>query len=234
MRHNTSRRNINKRKKRKAILRKIELTVLCFYLIAALFSIGIMICTNDKNVFGFDNNDTISDNISIPNIESIDIIEAEEVYTTTETTQPDELELVKFHPIEYRYEMTDEEFSMFVRCVEAEVTGTEHTFGLPYDDVYLAKLHVAQVILNRIESPNFPNTVEEVIFYPYAFSPVYDGRYYDVEIEDITIQACKDALLASTEDTVYGCEFFIQDRTYCKYGYYVFTDAVGHSFFKEY
>lgn len=133
----------------------------------------------------------------------------------------------------YRYIITEKEFEEFVRVVEAEVTG-QNPKGLNYDEAFKCKLHVAQVILNRVESPYFPDTVHDVIFQKNAFTPLVDGRYYDVEISQVTIDACKAALLSSVEDTTYGCEFFSSGTKTCKYGSYVFTDEVGHSFFKSY
>lgn len=133
----------------------------------------------------------------------------------------------------FRYKCSDEEFDLFTRCVEAEVTGEEPK-GLTGDTAYYCKMHVAQVILNRIESPLFPDTMSEVILQPYAFSPTVDGRFYTVEISDLTREVCRDALLATTYDTVDGCEFFRSDSSYSPYGMYVFTDEVGHSFFKSY
>lgn len=36
---------------------------------------------------------------------------------------------------------------------------------------------VADVVLNRVHDPRFPNTIEGVIFQPYQFSPIRDGSY---------------------------------------------------------
>lgn len=132
-----------------------------------------------------------------------------------------------------RYNITEKEFSEFVRVVEAEVTG-DYPFGVSYEESYKSKLRVAQVILNRVESSDFPDTIHGVIFQKNAFTPLLDGRYYSVEISQVTIDACKDALLLTTEDITYGCEFFKSGPKECKYGSYVFTDSVGHSFFKSY
>ena len=135
--------------------------------------------------------------------------------------------------VDYRYNITEKEFKEFVRVVEAEVTG-DNPFGVDDEDAYESKLRVAQVILNRVESPHFPDTVHDVIFQKNAFTPLLDGRYYEVEISDITIQACKDALLSTTPDLTDGCEFFSSGTKTCLYGSYNFTDAVGHSFFNSY
>lgn len=134
---------------------------------------------------------------------------------------------------EYRYIITDKEFEEFVRVVEAEVTGS-NPFGVGYDEAFNSKLRVAQVILNRVESSKFPNTVREVIFQKNAFTPLVDGRYYEVEISQVTIDACRAALLKETKDLTNGCEFFSSGTKTCKYGSYTFTDSVGHSFFKSY
>lgn len=41
---------------------------------------------------------------------------------------------------------------------------------------FQGKVAVASVILNRVLSPDFPNTIEGVVFQPYAFSCVIDGQ----------------------------------------------------------
>ena len=83
---------------------------------------------------------------------------------------------------------------------ETELSVTEYNRGLSEKDKYLlAKLAMAEaegesletkvlivlVVLNRVESNNFPNTVEGVIFQKlngiYQFSPIGDGRWNKVE-----------------------------------------------------
>ena len=57
------------------------------------------------------------------------------------------------------------------------------------------KALVMQVILNRAQSPLFPNTIKEVIFEErggtYQFSPLFDGRFYKVEPNDDCWEALK-------------------------------------------
>lgn len=53
---------------------------------------------------------------------------------------------------------------------EAEGEGTE------------GKALVMKVVLNRVESREFPNSIEDVVFQPGQFEPVLDdGRYWNVE-----------------------------------------------------
>lgn len=59
---------------------------------------------------------------------------------------------------------------LMARLVHAEAGG----------EPYAGKVAVATVILNRLKSPNFPNTIKGVIYQVesghYAFTPVQDGR----------------------------------------------------------
>lgn len=59
---------------------------------------------------------------------------------------------------------------LMARLVHAEAVG----------EPYAGKVAVATVILNRLKSPNFPNTIKGVIYQVesghYAFTPVQDGR----------------------------------------------------------
>ena len=68
-------------------------------------------------------------------------------------------EEAKIYYEEISIELTEEEMEIFERIVEAEVTTNN----------YEGKLAVANVILNRIESSKFPNTIAGVIYQPGAF-----------------------------------------------------------------
>ncbi|SDJ67064.1 spore cortex-lytic enzyme [Sediminibacillus albus] len=58
---------------------------------------------------------------------------------------------------------------------------------------YEGKVAVAAVILNRVESPTFPNTVSGVIFEPRAFTAVADGQIW-LTPNDSAEEAVLDAL----------------------------------------
>ncbi|WP_243290258.1 spore cortex-lytic enzyme [Bacillus sp. FJAT-47783] len=51
-------------------------------------------------------------------------------------------------------------------------------YGEARGEPYIGQVAVAAVILNRIESPSFPNTVSGVIFEPGAFTAVADGQIW--------------------------------------------------------
>lgn len=98
------------------------------------------------------------------------------------------------------YEFSDDDLEVLLRIVEAEA-GCEDEDG---------KLLVANVILNRMMDDAFPDTVTEVVFQREngvsQFSPVADGRYYEVVISKETIRAVSRALKG--EDISEGALYF--------------------------
>lgn len=98
--------------------------------------------------------------------------------------------------------MTDSDYENLLLIVEAEA-GSEDLEG---------RIMVANVIMNRVKNEEFPNNITDVI-YEYKngvpqFSPVYDGRIYEVTVSDITREAVKQAL--EGVDYSQGALFFIQ------------------------
>ncbi|MEO4053188.1 spore cortex-lytic enzyme [Solibacillus sp. CAU 1738] len=51
-------------------------------------------------------------------------------------------------------------------------------YGEARGEPYEGQVAVAAVILNRLESPDFPNTISEIIFQPRAFTAVADGQIW--------------------------------------------------------
>ncbi|MDM5188648.1 spore cortex-lytic enzyme [Bacillus sp. DX4.1] len=51
-------------------------------------------------------------------------------------------------------------------------------YGESRGEPYIGQVAVAAVILNRVTSPSFPNTISGVIFEPRAFTAVADGQIY--------------------------------------------------------
>lgn len=98
------------------------------------------------------------------------------------------------------YELSDDEMEVLLRIVEAEA-GSEDEDG---------RLLVANVVLNRVESDRFPDTVTDVVFQQSGgvtqFSPVASGRYYKVNVSEETVSAVGRALMG--EDISQGALFF--------------------------
>lgn len=83
-----------------------------------------------------------------------------------------------------RYAVSEEELFLLQKIVMAEAEG----------EPYQGKVAVANVVLNRLRSANFPDTITKVIYQKSQFSPVADGRLKRVSPNDDTINAVNDAL----------------------------------------
>ena len=66
-------------------------------------------------------------------------------------------------------------------------------FGEARGEPYEGQVAVAAVILNRVESPKFPDTIKGVIFEPLAFTAVADGQIY-LQPNSTAIKAARVAL----------------------------------------
>lgn len=101
---------------------------------------------------------------------------------------------------EYCYNLSEQDLEVLFRIVEAEAGGEDEE----------GKLLVANVILNRVASDKFPDTVSEVVFQRdngvTQFSPVNNGRYWTVEISEETVRAVERAL--EGEDISQGALYF--------------------------
>lgn len=65
-------------------------------------------------------------------------------------------------------------------------------YGESRGESYRGQVAVAAVILNRVQSSAFPNTVNGVIFQRNAFTAVNDGQY-NLQPDSVAYQAVKDA-----------------------------------------
>ena len=131
-----------------------------------------------------------------------------------------------------KYQLTEKELEVLLRIVEAEA-GCEDEEG---------KLLVANVILNRLNSPKFPDSITEIVFQREngvaQFSPVYDGSYACAEVSEETIKAVGRALKG--EDISDGAMYFAA-RKYAEDDRMRWFDEKltllfrygGHEFFKE-
>lgn len=83
-------------------------------------------------------------------------------------------------------------------------------YGEARGESYEGQVAVAAVILNRVKSPNFPNTISGVIFEPRAFTAVADGQIY-LEPNDSARKAVQDAI--GGLDPTDGCIYYFNPDT---------------------
>ena len=75
---------------------------------------------------------------------------------------------------------------------------------------YIGQVAVAAVILNRIQSASFPNTVSGVIFQPGAFTAVADGQIW-LTPNETSKKAVQDAI--NGWDPSGGCLYYFNPVT---------------------
>lgn len=83
-------------------------------------------------------------------------------------------------------------------------------YGESRGEPFEGQVAVAAVILNRVKSSSFPNTVHGVIFQPGAFTAVADGQIYLTPNETAT-RAVHDAINGT--DPTDGCEYYFNPKT---------------------
>lgn len=93
--------------------------------------------------------------------------------------------------------VSSEDYQVLLRIVQAEA-------GVCDDE---GKILVANVILNRVRSGEFPNTVQGVVYEPSQFSPVSNGSIDSVKVTEDT-KRCVDRALAG-EDYSNGALYFM-------------------------
>ncbi|MFJ6414165.1 cell wall hydrolase [Terribacillus sp. AE2B 122] len=96
---------------------------------------------------------------------------------------------------------TTKEIELLQRLVQAETSGED----------YLGKVAVATVVLNRIESDEFPDSIHDVIMQKGQFQPVGSGVIWKSEPTDETVQAVADALVQ--KDDMQNIVWFMNPET---------------------
>lgn len=116
------------------------------------------------------------------------------------------------------YDFTEEEITLIAKLTIAE-SGNQSDYG---------KRLVIDTVLNRMDSPYFPDTVEGVIFQKYQFSPVWNGGIDKYVPDEHIIDLVKEEINDRTNSEVifftagkygpYGVPLFqVEDHYFSKY-----------------
>lgn len=98
------------------------------------------------------------------------------------------------------YSATAAEITLMAQAVYGEARG----------ESIMGQVAVAAVILNRVRSAEFPNTISEVIYEPWAFTAVHDGQI-NLTPDTQAYAAVRDAL--SGLDPTYGSTYYWNPKT---------------------
>ena len=129
------------------------------------------------------------------------------------------------------YELSNEDYENLLRIVEAEATGED----------LRGKILVANVIMNRVKSGEFPPNVTSVIMQreqgKVQFSPVADGRFYSVHVTESTKEAVEEVMYGT--DYSQGALYFVAAPKADAKNYAWFRGSLeylfchgGHEFYK--
>lgn len=91
--------------------------------------------------------------------------------------------------------LSNNDLYLLARCIYAEARG----------EPYTGQVAVGAVILNRVKSPDFPNTMYGVIYQPWAFTAVNDGQI-NLSPNDTAMKAARDAM--NGWDPTSGCLYY--------------------------
>lgn len=96
--------------------------------------------------------------------------------------------------------LSSSELNLLARCVYAEARG----------EPYTGQVAIAAVVLNRVRSSKFPNTVSGVIYQSGAFTAVSDGQI-NLTPNQTAYNAARDAL--NGWDPTNGCLYYYNPKT---------------------
>lgn len=96
--------------------------------------------------------------------------------------------------------ISSSDLNLLAKCVYAEARG----------EPYTGQVAIAAVVLNRVKSSSFPNTISGVIYQPWAFTAVNDGQI-NLTPNETAYKAAQDAL--NGWDPTYGCLYYYNPAT---------------------
>lgn len=83
-------------------------------------------------------------------------------------------------------------------------------YGEARGESYSGQVAVGAVVMNRVKSSSFPNTISGVIYQPYAFTAVADGQI-NLSPDSRALSAAKEAL--NGYDPTYGALYYYNPST---------------------
>lgn len=97
-------------------------------------------------------------------------------------------------------EQTNNDLYLLAKLIHSEARG----------EPYTGQVAVGAVVLNRVNDAGFPNTLQGVIYQPWAFTALHDGQF-ELEPNSTSYQAAQDAL--NGWDPTYGCLYYYNPAT---------------------
>jgi|SRR5690554_2937270 len=132
-------------------------------------------------------------NVSIAEIQEVNSIDGELILAGETLDVPEVSQAQTFS-------VSDEEIDLLARAVYSEARG----------EPFQGQVAIAAVILNRVDHGDFPDTINDVIFQPWAFTAVHDGQFW-LTPDSTAYQAVREALAG--EDPTDGAIYYYNPVT---------------------
>lgn len=97
-------------------------------------------------------------------------------------------------------EQTNSDLYLLAKLIYSEARG----------EIYTGQVAVGAVVLNRVDDAGFPNTLQGVIYQPWAFTALHDGQF-NLEPNSTAYQAAQDAM--NGWDPSYGSLYYYNPAT---------------------
>ena len=127
----------------------------------------------------------------------------QETHGLTATGVADEqtLELIGLPTTASSPSVSDSDFELLARIISAEARG----------EPYIGQVAVGAVVLNRVESSSFPDSISGVVYQPGAFTAITDGQINEA-VTDSARRAAREALNGS-DPTGGALYYYNPDKT---------------------
>lgn len=135
---------------------------------------------------------------TIPSLEMERAVRERVFEAQKEVCTPEREESVK--QADFPFPCSEQDYQVMLKIVQAEAGGCDRK----------GKILVANVVMNRVKSDEFPDSITSVVYEGSQFSPVIDGSIDQVKISEDTIQCVNQAL--SGEDYSQGALYFMNRR----------------------
>lgn len=130
-------------------------------------------------------------------------------YSSTEINAKDVV--ICLNDIEAEYSLSQDEIDLIALITMGEAEG----------ETELGKRLVIDTILNRLDSPDFPNSVYDVIYQPAQFSVVWNNRLDSCFVDSDVVDLVKEELSERTNTDV----IFFMAGDYSSYGTPLFKEC---------
>jgi len=140
--------------------------------------------------------------ISVEDLLRFNSLSGEEIPQVGQKLYLESLELTAIDELKTKavIQYADEELEWLARIIYTEAMDE------PYDGL----VAVGAVVVNRVKSANFPNTIYDVIFQKSQFTPAMSGKIYKVVPDADSYQAAEEALMGI--DPTFGALYFYNPK----------------------